>query len=490
MTAPHHTRVAIIGAGFAGLGVAIRLRQLEITDFVVFERSSEVGGTWRDNTYPGAGCDVPSQLYSYSFARNPHWTHSFSTQPQIQRYVQDVVDRHGVRESIVFDCEVTGARWNDDAARWEIETTDGAYTADIMVSAAGPLSAPNRPDIKGIDTFRGPIFHSARWDHDVELAGKRVAVVGTGASAIQIVPSIAGAVARLDLYQRSAPWVLPRMGRKYSRLERLYYRRVPGAQRLARSGVYWLRETFVFWQSKYPPLADFFAAGARVKMWWVIRDRELRRKLTPSYRLGCKRMLISNVYYPALTRDNVEVVTDGIAEIREQSIVADDGTDREVDAIVLATGFRIADSPTYELITGRDGRTLAEVFGAGGMNVYKGTTIANFPNMFLMIGPNSALSYTSAIFTIEAQINYIIDAITTMDGTGLRTVEVRADAQAAYNRDLQTKFDGTVWNAGDCTSWFVDENGHNATLWPDFSFRFRRLLQTFDVEAYATTRSE
>ncbi|MFD3743563.1 flavin-containing monooxygenase [Nocardia sp. NPDC058633] len=492
MTAPsvRHLRVAIIGAGFAGLGVAVRLRQQGITDFVVFERASDIGGTWRDNTYPGAGCDVPSQLYSYSFARNPHWTHSFSTQPQIQRYVQDVVDRHGVRDSIVLDCEVTAARWNTDTARWEIQTSRGSYTADIAVSAAGPLSAPNLPDIKGIAIFRGPIFHSARWDHEFELAGKRVAVVGTGASAIQIVPSIAGEVARLDLYQRSAPWVLPRMGRSYTWLERLYYRRVPGAQRLARFGVYWVRESFVLWQSKYPPFADLFARGARVKMWSVIRDRELRRKLTPGYRLGCKRMLISNVYYPALARDNVEVVTDGIAEIREQSIVADDGSEREVDAIVLATGFRITDSPTYELISGRDGRTLSEVFGAGGLSAYKGTTIANFPNMFLMIGPNAALSYTSAIFTIESQIAYIIDAITTMTADGLRTVEVREDAQTDYNRDLQAKFAGTVWNAGDCTSWFVDEHGHNATLWPDFSFRFRRMLRTFDVEAYETTRSE
>ncbi|MEU4413883.1 flavin-containing monooxygenase [Nocardia salmonicida] len=490
MTETPHTRVAIIGAGFAGLGVAIRLRQQGIDDFVVFERADDLGGTWRDNTYPGAGCDVPSQLYSYSFARNPHWTHSFSTQPQIQQYVRDVVDRHGVREAIVFDGEVTRACWNDDMARWEIHTGRGAYTADILVSAGGPLSSPRLPDIKGINTFRGPVFHSARWDHEFDRAGKRVAVIGTGASAIQIVPSIAGEVGRLDLYQRSAPWVLPRMGRRYSWLERRYYRHVPGAQWLARAGVYWARETMVLWQSKYPPLADFFSFGARVRLWWVIRDRELRRKVTPDHRLGCKRMLISNVYYPALARDNVEVVTDGIAEIRERSIVTDDGTEREVDAIVLATGFRIDDSPTFDLISGRDGRTLAEVFAAGGLCGYKGTTVADFPNLFLMIGPNSVLSYTSAIFTIESQITYLIEAIATMDAGDLRTVEVREDVQAAYNRDLQKKFDGTVWNTGECTSWFVDENGHNATLWPDFSFRFHRMLKNFDVEAYETTRSE
>ena len=300
-------------------------------------------------------------------------------------------------------------------------------------------------------------------------------------------PSIAGTVGRLAVYQRSAPWVLPRLGHRYTLLERLWYRHVPGSQRLARAGVYWVRESFVLWQSKYPPLADFFAAGARLKLWWVIRDAALRRKVTPDYRLGCKRMLISNEYYPALARENVDVVTDGIREIREHSIVAEDGTEREVDAIVLATGFKISDSPTYDLITGRDGRTLAEVFGEHGLSVYKGTTIANFPNLFLMIGPNAALSYTSALFTIESQINYIVDAITTMDARGLRTVEVRAQAQLDYNRDLQTKFAGTVWNAGDCTSWFVDERGQHSRLWPDFSFRFERMLRTFDVDAYDTT---
>ncbi|MBW0273451.1 4-hydroxyacetophenone monooxygenase [Nocardia sp. MH4] len=486
-TPRRHVRVAIIGAGFAGLGVAMRLRRLGITDFVVFERASDIGGTWRDNTYPGAGCDVPSQLYSYSFAPNPDWTHSFSTQPQIQRYVQDTVDREGVREAILLDCEVSDARWNAATARWDIQTSLGAFTADITVSAAGPLSAPRLPEIKGISTFRGALFHSARWDHEVDLTGKRVAVVGTGASAIQIVPSIAGTVGRLAVYQRSAPWVLPRLGHRYTRLERLWYRHVPGSQRLARAGVYWVRESFVLWQSKYPPLADFFAAGARLKLWWVIRDAALRRKVTPDYRLGCKRMLISNEYYPALARENVDVVTDGIREIREHSIVAEDGTEREVDAIVLATGFKISDSPTYDLITGRDGRTLAEVFGEHGLSVYKGTTIANFPNLFLMIGPNAALSYTSALFTIESQINYIVDAITTMDARGLRTVEVRAQAQLDYNRDLQTKFAGTVWNAGDCTSWFVDERGQHSRLWPDFSFRFERMLRTFDVDAYDTT---
>ncbi|MFC4128686.1 flavin-containing monooxygenase [Nocardia rhizosphaerae] len=487
MSGARHVRVAILGAGFAGLGVAIRLRQAGVTDLVVFERAAEIGGTWRDNTYPGAGCDVPSQLYSYSFALSGDWTHSFSTQPQIQRYLHEVVERFGIGASIRLGCEVTEARWNTETCRWDIRAGGDAYTADVLVSAAGPLSAPKLPEIKGISTFGGALFHSARWDHEVDLTGKRVAVVGTGASAIQIVPAIAATVGGLQLYQRSAPWVLPRFGHRYTLPERLLYRRVPAARRLARAGVYWLRESFVLWQAKFPALAGFFAAGARLKLWWVVRDRELRRKLVPGYRLGCKRMLVSNEYYPALTRDNVEVITDGIGEITADSIIGVDGTERAVDVIVLATGFRISDSPVYELISGRDGRTLSEVFDTEGPEVYKGTTVAGFPNMFLMIGPNSALSYTSAVFTIESQINYIRDALATMRAEGLRTVEVGAAAQADYNRKLRADFGGTVWNGGDCTSWFVDEQGRQSRLWPDFSFRFHRLLRRFDVDAYDTT---
>ncbi|MEV0334977.1 NAD(P)/FAD-dependent oxidoreductase [Nocardia sp. NPDC050717] len=487
MTEARHTRVAVIGAGFAGLGTAIRLRQQGITDVVVFERADDIGGTWRDNTYPGAGCDVPSQLYSYSFALNPRWTHSFSTQPQILRYLHEVADRFGVRESILLGADVRAARWNDATARWDIATCRGEFTADVLVSAAGPLSAPKLPDIKGLSGFRGALFHSAHWNHELDLTGRRVAVIGTGASAIQIVPSIAGTVGRLDLYQRSAPWVLPRFGHRYSAPERLAYRYLPGASRVARTGVYWLRESFVLWQVKCPPLADFFAAGARLRLWWVVRDRSLRRKLIPGYRLGCKRMLISNEYYPALARDNVEVITDGIAEVTEHSIVTADGTEREVDAIVLATGFRITNSPVYDVVSGRDGRTLAEVFDTEGLAVYKGTTVAGFPNLFLMIGPNAVLSYTSAVFTVESQIAYLLDALATMSATGVRTVEVRVAAQAEYNRTLREGFDGTVWQARDCAGWFVDERGEHSRLWPDFSFRFRRLLRRFDLDAYATT---
>ncbi|MCP9623284.1 NAD(P)/FAD-dependent oxidoreductase [Nocardia otitidiscaviarum] len=482
-----HSRIIIVGSGFSGLGMAIRLSQQGHNDYLVLERGHDVGGTWRDNTYPGAACDVPSQLYSYSFALNPDWSRSFSKQPEIQRYIQGVADKYGVRDRHIFGCEMTGAQWNDAAARWEIQTSQGAFTADILISAVGALCEPNLPDIKGINEFQGEIFHSARWDHDADLTGKRVAVIGTGASAIQIVPNIAKQVAHLDVYQRTAPWLLPRMDRPYLAPEKLAFKYIPGVQALSRAAIYAARETQVVGLAKFPPAMRILETIARAKLFAEVRDPELRRKVTPNFRIGCKRMLISNDYYPALSRDNVDVVTDGIKEITGNSIVTKDGTVREVDAIVVATGFHVTDSPVFETIAGRDGRTLAEVFDATGQQGYKGSTIHNYPNMFFLLGPNVGLGHTSMVYMIESQINYIADAVATIDKQGLRTVEVRQDVQDAFNAELQKKLVGSVWSTGGCASWYLDKHGNNTTLWPDFTFRFRSLLEKFDVAAYDTT---
>ncbi|WP_405167777.1 flavin-containing monooxygenase [Nocardia sp. NBC_01499] len=486
-TSPRHTHVLIIGSGFSGVGTAIRLSHEGYTDFLVLERGNDVGGTWRDNSYPGAACDVPSQLYSYSFALNPNWSRSFSKQPEIHRYIREVSERYGVRDKHIFGCEVTGARWNDAAGQWEVQTSQGLFIADVVVAGAGPLSDPNLPDIKGIHTYEGEIFHSARWDHTADLQGKRVAVIGTGASAMQIVPSIAPEVAHLDVYQRTAPWILPHFGRRYLLPERLAYKYIPGLQRLIRTGIYSMREGFVFTQAKYPVAARFFELVARVKMWLEIRDPELRRKATPNHRLGCKRMLISSDYYPTLARADVDLVTDGIKEIREHSIVTSDDTEREVDAIVLATGFNVSDSATYDLFTGRDGRTIAEIADIESVQAYKGTVLNNFPNLFVMLGPNSGTNYTSLIYVIESQINYIIDALATMKKQGLQSFEVRRDVQVEYNRQLRQQMASTVWLTGGCHSWFLDEKGTNTMLWPDFSFRLRRILRKFDLDAFDTT---
>ncbi|MEU2041346.1 flavin-containing monooxygenase [Nocardia niwae] len=479
-----HARTIIIGSGFAGLGLAIRLAQQGRNDFLVLERGSDVGGTWRDNTYPGAACDVPSHLYSYSFALNPDWSRSFSRQGEIQRYIEDVSKRYDVRDKHIFDCDVTSARWNNETARWDIESTKGRFTADTVVSAVGALCEPALPDIKGINEFEGEIFHSARWNHDADLTGKRVAIIGTGASAIQIVPAIAPKVGHLDVYQRTAPWLLPRLDRPYTKAERLAFKHVPGLQRLSRAAIYAARETQVVGLAKVPALMQVFEAIAKAKLRYEIRDPQLRAKVTPNFRIGCKRMLISNDYYPALSRPNVDVVTDGIAEVRANSIVTEDGTEREIDALIVATGFHVTDSPTYDTITGRDGRTLSEVFDEIGQQGYKGSSIANFPNMFFLLGPNVGLGHTSMVYMIESQINYVADALATIDRLDLRTVEVRRDVQDAYNADLQAKLARSVWLTGGCSSWYLDKHGNNTTLWPDFTFEFRRLTRTFDVSAY------
>jgi len=479
-----HAHVIVIGGGLAGLATAIRFRSEGSDDFLVLERGDEVGGTWRDNTYPGAACDVPSHVYSYSFVLNPNWTRSFSGQAEIQDYIVGVARRYGVHDKYVFGCEATSARWIDSAAQWEIETSMGRFTADVVVAAFGALCEPSLPDIHGIDTFEGHIFHSARWNHEVDLTGKKVAVVGTGASAIQIVPAIAGKVAELQVYQRTAPWILPRLDRRYSALERLAHRHVPSYQRLLRLALYWAHEAQAVGLAKKPRLMKPLELLARAKLRLAVRDPGLRRRLTPDYGIGCKRILLSNNYHSVFRHDHVRLVTAGIAEVRANSIVTTGGAVHDADVIVLATGFQVTDSPTYRRIFGRDGRSLGEVFDDVGRQCYKGTTIANFPNMFLLVGPNTGLGHNSMIFMIESQVNYVADAIATMRRRRIRSVEVRTEAQESFGRMLRRRLSGSVWNTGGCASWYLDKHGANTTMWPGFSFEFRRLTRKFDVDAY------
>ena len=488
-----HLGVLIIGSGFAGLGAAIRLRQDGREDFLVVERGSEVGGTWRDNTYPGAACDVPSHLYSYSFELNPRWSRSFSPQPEIQDYLRSVAAKYRVADKHLFRTEVTQARWDAGAARWLVDTTNGEFSADVLVGAVGALAEPNLPDITGIETFRGEIFHSARWNHDADLRGKRVALIGTGASAIQVGPAIAGAgageraVAHLDVYQRTAPWVMPRHDRAYSRIESLAYRHVPGLQRLAREAIYWGRETYMIGFGYRPGILKVAQKIAERNIGKAIVDPGLRARVTPDWQIGCKRILISNTWYPMLAQDNVELVTDGIAEIRENAIVSTDGTVREVDAIVVATGFHVTDSPTYERIVGADGRTLSQVWAEQGQQAYLGSTVHGFPNLLFIVGPNVGLGHSSMVYMIESQLNYLSSALETMRRENLRTFEVRSSVQRRFNARLQKHMQQTIWTTGGCASWYLDAHGNNTTLWPTFTFAFRRRTKHFDVDAYDTT---
>lgn len=479
-------RLAIVGSGFSGLGMAIRLKQAGIDDFVVLERADDLGGTWRDNSYPGAACDVPSHLYSFSFAPNPDWSNAFSAQPEIQDYLRDCARRFGVLAHLRYGHEVQEARWDEDSRRWVIRTSAGAVVARMLVSACGPLSDPTIPALPGLENFQGRAFHSAHWDHDFDLAGKRVAVIGTGASAIQFVPQIQPAVASLSLFQRTAPWIIPRADREFTSTEKALFGMFPQLQRLLRAGIYWARELYVLGFAYQTSLLKAAERIARRHLHNQVPDAALRERLTPDFTIGCKRILISNDYYPALATPNTEVVTDGIHEIREHSIVTTDGVERETDAIIFGTGFHVTDLPVADRIIGREGETLAAAW-KDGMQAHRGTAVSGFPNLFLIIGPNTGLGHTSMVFMIESQLTYILDALRTMDREGAETVEVRRSAQDAYNDRVQRRMKNTVWTVGGCASWYLDEQGRNSTLWPDFTWKFRHETRKFDAANYLAT---
>jgi cation diffusion facilitator CzcD-associated flavoprotein CzcO len=478
-----HVDIAIIGSGFAGIGAAIRLQQAGFDDYVVLERARDVGGTWRDNSYPGCACDVPSHLYSFSFAPNPEWTRSFSPQPEIWAYLRRVADEHGVTQHTRFGAEVLDAAWNDDAGVWEIETADGDLTARVLIAGFGGLAEPKLPPVPGIEDFPGAIFHSAQWDHEHDLTGERVAVVGTGASAIQFVPQIQPRVQELHLFQRTAPWIMPRFDRDITRVEHFLFKHLPLTQRLARAGIYWARESMVVGMAGEPRLLKGLQLLAKRFIKKSISDRELRRKVTPDYTIGCKRILISNDYLPSLDKPNVELVPSGLSEVRGNIVVGADGTEREVDTIILGTGFYVTDSPMARRVRGADGRSLAEVW-EGSMQAHRGTTVAGFPNYFHLVGPNTGLGHNSIVFMIESQLNYVVDALATMRREGAHSAEVDGAAQARYNAGVQRAMEGTVWTAGGCASWYIDSKGANTTLWPGFTFKFRELTKRFDREHY------
>ncbi|MGX2995234.1 flavin-containing monooxygenase [Streptomyces sp. JNUCC 64] len=482
-----HVRVAVIGSGFGGVGAAIRLRREGVTDFVVLERADSVGGTWRDNTYPGCACDVPSHLYAFSFAPNPDWPRAFSGQEHIRGYLERLVDDHGIRPHLRLRHEVLRARWDPEELRWELETAGGPLTADVVVSAAGPLSDPVVPDVPGLDTFPGAVFHSARWDHGRELRGARVAVVGTGASAAQIVPAIQPETARLTLFQRTPPWVLPRVDRPIGALERRLHRHLPFTARLRRGALWGIRELQTHAFTTLPRALKVTERVALRGLARAVPDPALRAALTPDYRLGCKRVVLSSTYYPALTRPNVDVVPSGLAEVRGSTLVAADGTEAEADVLVFATGFRVTDPPVAHRVTGTDGRTLAESW-QDGMRALRGTTAPGFPNWLTFIGPNTGLGNTSMILIIEAQLNYLTDYLRRLDALGGRAaLTPRPAAVDAWNTALQRRLERTVWNTG-CRSWYLDAAGRNTTVWPGTTTAFRAATRRVDPTEYEVLR--
>jgi cation diffusion facilitator CzcD-associated flavoprotein CzcO len=483
LDAPTTTRdyeVAIIGTGFSGLGTAIRLKQEGITDFVVLERADDVGGTWHYNTYPGCACDIPSHLYSFSFAPNPRWSETYSPQPEIRDYLRRTATDFGIRPYVRFNCEVHEASWDEDAQQWVVETSDGTVRARVLISGAGPLTQPKIPDIPGLESFEGPTMHSARWDHSVDLRGKRVASIGTGASAIQYVPELQKQVEQLYVFQRTAPWILPHSNRPFTKLEHRVYSAFPPLQKLARGAAYLFRELAVLGFVKNPERMKLAERMARRHMEKQISDPELLEKVQPDYKIGCKRILPSNKWYPALGKPNVELVTDGVEEVRPHSIVDAAGVEREVDAIVFGTGFHVTDMPVANHVRGRDGRSLHERWD-GSPRAYRGITVPGFPNFFMLLGPNTGLGHSSMVYMLESQLRYVLGALRELRSGG--AVEVRKDAVDREVAELDERMEGTVWSTG-CKSWYLDDTGRNGALWPDWTWRYRQRTARFDSESY------
>ena len=529
------TGVLIIGAGFSGIAAGTRLLREGLEDFQIIDRGHEVGGTWRDNTYPGAACDVPSHLYSLSFSQEFDWSRSFGTQPEIADYQRSVAVEQGLYPYIRFRTEMLDARWDDAAGRWlvttrelphQLDDADGrtvvassgemvdkvfggdgsgagvgdgsgngsgdgrrdagsttTWSARELVLGVGALCEPRLPDIEGIEGFEGTIFHSARWDHDADLRGKRVAVIGTGASAIQIIPKIAPIVGHLDVYQRTAPYVIPRLDRSYFGWERAALRNVPGLRRVVRGQDWFFREMQVPGLTRNENFMAPIKALALGMLRVQVRDPELREKLTPKFTIGCKRMLISNTYFPAIARDNVDLVTDPIQRVNAHSITTADGTERPIDVLIVCTGFHVTDSPTFELVHGREGESLSQMWGREGMSAHKGTTIHGFPNLSVLMGPATGLGHSSMIYMIESQVNYFMDMLKTKRRHGADVAEVSARAQGEWNDWIRDRLPETVWVTG-CGSWYLDEHGNAPAVWPSWTWKFRAKTKKFDASSY------
>ncbi|MGW2050640.1 flavin-containing monooxygenase [Streptomyces sp. NPDC001858] len=481
----HDVEALIIGSGLSGIGAAIKLREAGVRDLVLVEKADDLGGTWRDNTYPGCACDVPSALYSYSFAPNPEWTRAFAGQPEIRAYLHDTAAAYGITPLVRFGTEVTRAQWNPREARWDVETTRDRYRARFLISAAGPWHEPLLPEIPGLDDFPGEVFHSSRWRHDHELAGARVAVIGSGASAVQFVPAIQPRVGRLHLFQRTAQWVLPKPDHPVPRAERWVLRSVPGAQRALRNAEYAALEALGV-GFRRPGLLRAVQKVGTLHLRATVKDPRLRRALTPDYTLGCKRLLLSNTYYPALTRPNVSVHATAVEAVHGSRVIGADGSGADVDTIILGTGFHILDMPIGRRVFDADGASLDDHW-QGSPDAYLGTTVSGFPNAFVLLGPHLGTGHSSAYMVLEAQLGYMAGAVRHFRSAGWAAMDVRPEVQAAFNAEVQQALPSTVYNAGGCASYYLDDNGRNSFSWPWSTGRMRRRLARFDPEAYTAS---
>jgi cation diffusion facilitator CzcD-associated flavoprotein CzcO len=475
--------IAVVGGGFGGVGAAVMLRRAGHDDVTVFERGERVGGVWHHNTYPGAACDVASHLYEFSFAPNARWSRRYAPQGEIQAYLEDVARAHGVLERVRTSTEVRSARWDGERAKWLLDTTAGPHEADVLLTACGQLSVPSVPAIPGLDDFAGPAFHTAGWRHDVELAGKRVAVIGTGCSAIQVVPAIQPTVAHVDVYQRSPGWTIPKGDFAYGPRAQQLFARFPALQRLDRAAIFAFMELGALAMTRHRWLLRPFRALGRRQIAKAIDDPELRRKVTPRDEVGCKRIMLTDDWYPTLAKPNVDLVDDRIAAVTAGGIRTADGTERPADVLVLATGFRTHGFVAPMEIVGDGGRTLAQAWGTA-PRAYYGLSVPGFPNMFLLYGPNTNGGTGSVVYTIEAGMGHVLAALEELDRAGGRRIEVSRQAADAFDRQLRTALKGTVWHSG-CTNWYVDENGHDPNQWPWVWSAYRRRTARIEPGAYA-----
>ncbi|WP_060818803.1 flavin-containing monooxygenase [Caballeronia sordidicola] len=482
---PERIDIAVIGSGFAGICMAIQLKQSGMNDFFVAEQAASLGGTWRDNDYPGCACDVQAHVYSFSFAPHPDWTRLYAPQAEIRAYLEDCATQFGIRAHLRFNETLQRATFDEPTQRWLLRFSTGRkVSARVLIAGMGGLSRASVPALPGIDAFKGACFHSQQWDHAFALDGKRVAVIGTGASAIQFVPEIAGRVAHLDVFQRTPPWIMPKSDRASGRLERWLLRHVPLAQRLMRAALYCMLEARVFAFVVHPPLMKVIQKLALRHLHVQVADPELRLALTPDYTIGCKRILISNDYYPAVSRSNVSVVTRPIVRVEADAVITADNVRHPADCIIFGTGFEVARPYTRGVVIGRGGVRITDTW-RDGAHAYLGTTLPGYPNFFMLVGPNSGLAHNSMVYMIESQVAYVIKALTYMRDHDVAAIDVKRDVEAAYNIRIQQRLSRAIWAKGGCRSWYIDTaSGRNTALWPGFSWRFRQASSVFRPDDY------
>ena len=482
------TDVLIVGTGFSGLAVGSLLARQGRHSFAFVERASSVGGTWRDNTYPGAACDVPSHLYSFSFRPSASWSHVYGRQREIRDYLEHTAREEGLLPHVVFDADMLDAHWEEDSQRWRVRTTRGWHVATTLVTACGHLSDPAMPEVTGLKDFEGELFHSARWNHDVDRAGKRVGVIGTGASAIQIIPEVAAVAEELTVFQRSAPYVVPRKDRPYSAAEKQMFERLPETARALRSGLFWDSEARFPQRLGVPVFLEQIKNLAADHLEAQVADPDLRAACTPDYEVGCKRILLSNTYYPALAQPHVRLETSGIAAVDHDAVLTQDGRRVELDVLVVATGFEATDLPFAHRVHGRRGRLLSDHWAKGG-RALASTAVAGFPNLFVMQGPNTGLGAGSIVYIIESQATYVSGAIDHISDSWT-AIEPDEAAEEAYVADLNQRSQGTVWLSEGCRSWYRHPvSGRLSALWPSYMYRYREENGTFDPEHYRPATS-